>query len=87
MNTVFFVLDIFHGIYVKNLRAEYPFISFPSHVNYGHLTELAQENIEICKNLEGEDRSDFIQSHLDDYYFAMNVVTAPKVLRYYRIIR
>ena len=49
-----------------------------------HLTELAQENIEICKNLEGEDRSNFIQSHLDDYYFAMNVVTAPKVLRYYR---
>ena len=49
-----------------------------------HLTELAQENIEICKTLEGEDRSDFIQSHLDDYYFAMNVVTAPKVLRYYR---
>ena len=50
----------------------------------GHLKELAKENIEICKKLSGCDRSEFIEEHLEDYYFAMNVVTAPKVLRYYR---
>jgi|TARA_R100001510_G_scaffold48212_1_gene45858 hypothetical protein len=49
-----------------------------------HLKELAKENIEICKRLNGHDRSEFIEEHLEDYYFAMNVVTAPKVLRYYR---
>jgi predicted DNA-binding protein len=50
----------------------------------GHLKELAKENMEICKKLHGRDRSEFIEEHLEDYYFAMNVVTAPKVLRYYR---
>ena len=49
----------------------------------GHLKELAKENIEICKKLSGRDRSEFIEEHLEDYYFAMNVVTAQKVLMYY----
>jgi len=48
------------------------------------LDSITQEKLEICRSLKGEERSEFIENHLDDYYFAMNIVTNRKVLRHYR---
>lgn len=48
------------------------------------LEKLADENLEICKNLDGPDRCEFIENHLEDYHFALAVVSSPKILRYYR---
>jgi hypothetical protein len=48
------------------------------------LDSITQEKLEICRGLTGEERSEFIENHLDDYYFAMNIVTNRKVLRHYR---
>ena len=48
------------------------------------LDSITQEKMEICRSLTGEERSEFIENHLDDYYFAMNIVTNRKVLRHYR---
>lgn len=48
------------------------------------LDSITQEKLEICRGLTGEERFEFIENHLDDYYFAMNIVTNRKVLRHYR---
>jgi len=48
------------------------------------LDSITQEKLQICRGLTGEERSEFIENHLDDYYFAMNIVTNRKVLRHYR---
>ena len=48
------------------------------------LDSLVEEKLEMCKGLSGEERSEFIENHLDDYYFAMNIVSNTKVLRHYR---
>lgn len=48
------------------------------------LDSITQEKLEICRGLTGEERYEFIANHLDDYYFAMNIVTNRKVLRHYR---
>ena len=48
------------------------------------LDSITQEKLEICRGHTGEKRFEFIENHLDDYYFAMNIVTNRKVLRHYR---
>ena len=80
---------LFLGIFIVKMKIVHAenihSISFPSpHVYYEDLDSLAEEKIEICKSLSGEDRSEFIENHLDDYYFAMNIVSNTKVLRHYR---
>jgi hypothetical protein len=48
------------------------------------LEKLAVENWEVCRDLDGPDRCEFIENHLEDYHFALAVVSSPKILRYYR---
>jgi hypothetical protein len=48
------------------------------------LEKLTIENIEICRALDGPEKCDFIEDQLNDYQFALHVVSNPKVLRYYR---
>jgi len=48
------------------------------------LEKLTAENLKICRELDGPDRCEFIENHLEDYHFALAVVSSPKILRYYR---
>ena len=48
------------------------------------LEKLTVENLQICRELDGPERCEFIESHLEDYNFALAVISSPKILRYYR---
>jgi hypothetical protein len=83
MGTIFLFLDI-SRLFGKLTCGDFPYL-FPSACKIMEdLDSITQEKLEICRGLTGEERSEFIENHLDDYYFAMNIVTNRKVLRHYR---